>query len=319
MEKLEAGRNYDSHREGDDSWTHAGNAVPVVPLATAAALTLGFSAVELVAGFLGNSLALVGDAGHMATDSAGLIFALIAAALSRKGADSGHSYGHGRIEVLAAFVNGLAMAALVIWLVVEAAGRLADPQPVSGGSVMTVACIGLAINALVAWVLSRGEKTLNTRAAFMHVLGDLLGSLAAISAGALVYFGGQGFAVADPILSFAVCLLLVRSLAGVMKESVQVLIEAVPSCAKIDEVGDALAALPGVVEVHDLHVWTIAPGHGAVTAHLRTRPQADWRSILEEGRSVLAERFGIRHITLQPEFCVRDCSECTEGCRPVSS
>lgn len=315
MEKLEAGRNYNSHREGDDSWTHAGNAVPVVPLATAAALTLGFSAVELVAGFLGNSLALVGDAGHMATDSAGLIFALIAAALSRKGADSGHSYGHGRIEVLAAFVNGLAMAALVIWLVVEAVGRLADPQPVSGGSVMTVACIGLAINALVAWVLSRGEKTLNTRAAFMHVLGDLLGSLAAICAGALVYFGGQRFALADPILSFAVCLLLVKSLWGVLKESVQVLIEAVPSGVKSSEVGDALLALPGVLEVHDLHVWTIAPGHGAVTAHLHTRREADWSGILDEGRRVLGERFGLRHVTLQPEYCTRDCCGCPEECR----
>ena len=318
MDKLAQAGNYQSHHEGDDLWTHAGGAVPVVPLAAAAALTLGFSAVELAAGFFGNSLALMADAGHMATDSAGLIFALIAAALSRKGADSDHSYGHGRIEVLAAFVNGLAMAALVIWLFVEAAGRLADPQPVSGGSVMTVAALGLAINAIVAWVLSRGEETLNTRAAFLHVLGDLLGSLAAISAGALVYFGGQRFALADPILSFVVCLLLVRSLIGVLKESVQVLIEAVPSGVRIDEVGDALAALPGVVEVHDLHVWTIAPGHGAVTAHLRTKPEADWPSILEEGRSALATRFGIRHITLQPEFSAPDSSAGTVN-RPTEA
>ncbi len=222
-------RSYQKHDHGDDAWNHTGESVPVKSLAAASVLTLGFSAVELGAGVMGNSLALIGDAGHMATDSASLLFALLAAAFSRKGADSDHSFGHGRIEVLAAFVNSLAMVVLVGWLFAEAVGRISSPQPVSGGTVMTVAMIGLVINGAVAWVLARGEKTLNTRAAFMHVLGDLLGSLAAISAGALVYFGGESFAIADPILSFAVCLLLVHSLWGVMKESVQVLIEAVRS------------------------------------------------------------------------------------------
>ncbi len=311
-------QNYQRHRSGDDEWVHDGDKVPFFSLAAAAALTLGFSLIELFAGFIGNSLALIGDAGHMATDSMGLVFALAAALLSRKGADAGHSYGHGRIQVLAAFVNSLAMAALVLWLFVQAVGRITDPQPVAGGTVMTVAAIGLVINILVAWVLSRGEKTLNTRAAFMHVLGDLLGSLAAIAAGALVYFGGERFAVADPILSFAVCLLLVKSLWSVLVESVQVLIEAVPEGVSYGEVGDALSAVPGVHEVHDLHVWTITPGHGAVSAHLHVGAQEDFQKVLDEARGMIAQRFGISHVTLQLERCSGQCGGCCgsgEHCR----
>ena len=307
-------RSYQKHDHGDDAWNHTGESVPVKSLAAASVLTLGFSAVELGAGVMGNSLALIGDAGHMATDSASLLFALLAAAFSRKGADSDHSFGHGRIEVLAAFVNSLAMVVLVGWLFAEAVGRISSPQQVSGGTVMTVAMIGLVINGAVAWVLARGEKTLNTRAAFMHVLGDLLGSLAAISAGALVYFGGESFAIADPILSFAVCLLLARSLWFVMKESVQVLIEAVPSGIRYTDVGDALLALEGVREVHDLHVWTIAPGHGAVSAHLHMKAGSDWNRTLAEGREMIARRFGIGHVTLQPEFCSDACGQCARSC-----
>lgn len=304
--------NYAAHSHGDSAYDHSADRVQISVLGVAVALTLGFSIVELVGGWLSNSLALIGDAGHMATDSASLLFALIANLISRKGVDSDHSFGHGRIEVLAAFLNGLVMLGVVCWIFYEAVMRIANPPAVAGGSVMLVAGIGLCINIGVAWSLSRDKKNLNTRAALLHVMGDLLGSVAAIVAGALIYFGGEAFALADPILSFVVGALVLHATYELLKDSSAVLLDAVPENIRYTDVGDALANLPGVRRVHDLHVWTLAPGHGAVSAHLCMSRDVAWDEVLEQARQCIEKRFGIDHITLQPEWddacCDGQCS-----------
>lgn len=308
---------YSDHDAGDSAYNHSAEQVRLSVLGFAVVLTLGFSAVELIGGYYANSLALIGDAGHMATDSASLLFALIANFISRRGADATHSFGHGRIEVLAAFLNGLVMLGVVGWIFYEAVGRLENPPAVAGGSVMVVAVIGLIINIGVAWSLSRDKKNVNTRAALLHVMGDLLGSLAAIAAGALVYFGGEAFALADPILSFFVGLLVLRGTFGVLKESSAVLLDAVPENINYFDVGDALSKIEGVRHVHDLHVWTLAPGHGSVTAHLLMADDVDWKKVLDDARAMLEKEFGIDHITLQPEWGGEQCQwECVQGiCR----
>ncbi|MDO4938021.1 MAG: cation diffusion facilitator family transporter [Sutterellaceae bacterium] len=306
---------YSDHRAGDSHYDHSADRVKLSVLGFAVVLTLGFSVVELVGGYLSNSLALIGDAGHMATDAASLLFALIANWISRKGVDANHSFGHGRIEVLAAFLNGLVMLGVVFWIFWEAVVRLDEPPAVAGGSVMIVAVIGLLINIGVAWSLSRDKKNLNTRAALLHVMGDLLGSVAAILAGALIYFGGESFAIADPLLSFGVGALVLHSTWGVLKESSAVLLDAVPGDVNYYDVGEALSRLEGVKRVHDLHVWTLAPGHGAMSAHLCMKEGVDWEKVLDDARDMIEKRFGIDHVTLQPEWhtehkCSGSCGEC---------
>lgn len=293
--------NYSGHESGDSSYNHSADKVKLSVLGFAVALTLTFSLVELVGGYWANSLALISDAGHMVTDSASLFFALVANLISRKGVDHDHSFGHGRVEVLAAFLNGLVMLGVVAWIFHEAWERMHEAPAVAGGTVMLVAVVGMLINILVAWSLSRDQKNVNTRAALIHVMGDLLGSVAAIVAGALIYFGGPSFALADPVLSVLVGCLVLHATWGVLRDSSAVLLDAVPEDVNYYDVGVALGKLYGVREVHDLHVWTIAPGHGAVMAHLRMEPSADWSETLNEARSMLMKDFGIDHVTLQPE------------------
>ena len=193
------------------------------------------------------------------------------------------------------------MLGVVVWIFVQAAIRVADPPQVQGGVVMGIALVGLLMNVAVIGSLSRDKKNMNTRAALLHVAGDLMGSVAAIAAGALVYFGGPEFSVVDPILSVLVGLLLLRATYSIFKESVPVLLDAVPEGVDYNAVGDALAQIPGVKEVHDLHVWTMAPGHSAISAHLHTDAEENWDAMLAVARRTLSERFGIDHITLQPE------------------
>ena len=299
-DNLEKDRAFSSHGLGDSLYDHATRQVKASVLGLAVLLTLGFSAVELVGGLLSNSLALIGDAGHMATDAASLLFALVANWLAREGADSHHSFGHARIEVLAAFVNALVMFIVLGWICYEAIDRLTNPHEVSGGSVMLIATIGLLVNVAVAWSLSRDKKNVNTRAALVHVLGDLFGSVAAIVSGAVIYFGGP--VEVDPILSLLICVLVAHAAWGVLKETVPVMLDAVPEGVKYEEVGDAIAAIPGVLSVHDLHVWVMSPGYSAITAHLRIDSHRSWPLILEAIRKHVKERFNIDHVALQPEW-----------------
>ncbi len=291
---------YSRHGSGDSAYDHSADRVKTSVLGLAILLTLGFSAVELIAGFIGNSLALIGDAGHMVTDSLSLLFALVANIYSRQGADEDHSFGHGRMEALAAFVNGLVMAGVIVWIVYEAAQRLTNPQPVSGGTVMGVALVGLLVNVGVAWSLSRDRKNVNTRAALLHVIGDLLGSVAAMLAGFIVWMGGPS--AADPVLSFIVAALLTHATWEILRDSSRVLLDALPEGVELKEVGDAIAAVPGVLFVHDLHVWTMAPAHAAVQVHVHIEEPEKWPEILETVRERIRSRFGIDHISVQPEW-----------------
>ena len=288
------------HHDGDSTYTHQSRATGARPLAIAVALTLGYALIELAGGLWSGSLALLADAGHMATDSAALLFALAANIIARRPVSDRHSFGLARVEVIAAFVNALAMLAVVAWIFYEAIDRLRAPVPVQGLGVFLIAAVGLVINVLVAWSLSRDRENVNTRAAFIHVLGDLLGSVAAITAGIIIWFGGP--LMVDPLLSMFVAALILRSTFGVLKETTLVLMDSVPEGVDYREVGKALARIPGVKSVHDLHVWSMVPGRTALSAHVLVDHIDHWPVILAEARRILAARFHIDHATLQPEW-----------------
>jgi len=272
-------------------------------LIVALALTAGFAVVEAIGGWMAGSLALLSDAGHMITDAAALGLALFADAVSRRPASSRASYGYGRAEVLAAFVNAIAMLAVVALIGIEAIRRLLEPSPVAGGTVTVIAAVGLAVNLVAAWVLSSaGGSSFNTRGALLHVMGDLLGSLAALVAGGVIM--ATGWMPIDPVLSLAVALLILRSTWQLLKQSTGVLMESVPRHLDFDAIGRSLAALPGVSDVHDLHIWNMSAEEVALSAHLSIARGDDWPALLAQARRVLASDYNIRHATLQPTWPV---------------
>ena len=266
----------------------------------ALALTGGFAAVEAIGGWLAGSLALISDAGHMVTDAASFVVALFAIALARRPASERASYGYARAEVLAAFVNALAMLALIVWITVEAVRRLLAPSPVSGAAVMIVAAGGMAVNVVVAFMLSRSGGGINARGALLHVFGDLLGSVAALLAGAVIYV--TGWMPIDPILSLVVALLILRSTFLLLRQSGSVLMEQVPAHLSYDEIGRALAAQAGITGVHDLHVWNMSAECVALSAHVRLEDGSAWLRVLASAQRMLDDQFGIEHVTLQPSW-----------------
>ena len=261
-------------------------------------VTGGFAVVEVIGGWYAHSLALISDAGHMATDAAALFVGLLAARLARRPASVSKSYGYGRAEVIGAFVNGLTMLAVVVWIMVEAVSRALQPQPVAGLWVVGIAAAGLVVNLAVLVMLSHGHSTLNSRAAMLHVLGDLLGSVAAIVAGAVVAF--TGWTLIDPLLSVAVALLILRSTWRLLMDSVNVLMEAVPPGVDYQAVERRLTTIHGVTALHDLHVWQMGSEGRALSAHLLISGHEQWPRVLEEARAVLRREFDVGHVTLQP-------------------
>jgi cobalt-zinc-cadmium efflux system protein len=262
-------------------------------------VTFVYAFVELTGGLWSGSLALVSDAGHMFSDSIALAFAAIAAWLARRPASLRHSYGWARAEVIGAMINCMIMLGIIVMLVVEAVQRLLAPQPVIAGGVMLIALIGLVVNIVVAFILSRGERSMNARAALLHVMGDLLSSVAALIAGAVIY--ATGWLLIDPILSLFIAALILVSTLRLLRDTLHVLMEAVPASVDLAQIGKALAKVPGVASVHDLHVWGITPENMALSAHLDVDDLAGWAAILGAARMVLHDRFGIDHVTLQPE------------------
>lgn len=297
-------QNHDSthlhaHLDGDAQHAHFNEHRSQSALAVALAMTLGFAVVEVVAGFMANSLALISDAGHMVTDAAALGLALMAQLIAKRRPSARYSFGFGRAEALAAFVNGLAMLLVVGWIVFEAAQRFSAPVPVQGRTVLIVAAIGLAVNVLVAWSLSRDKDSMNARAALVHVLGDLLGSVAALIAGGVIM--ATGWMQIDPILSLLVSLLILKSTVGVLRESFHHLMEGVPDSADYAQIGADLATVPGVLSVHDLHVWEMSPGQPALIGHLEINDLQEWPQILHNVKAMLLAKHKIDHITLQAE------------------
>ena len=267
-------------------------------LGIALILTLGFSVVELIAGWRAGSLALMADAGHMVTDGAALGLSAFAAWLASLPPSRRHTYGLGKAELLAALINALSMLVVVFFIGWEAWQRLQSPGLIDGATVGVVALIGLVINLAVAWILSRGEQNLNVRAALLHVMGDALGSVAAIVAGGVIYF--TGWTPIDPLLSLLIGGLILSSSVRLLKEALHGTLDGVPAHIDLDDLGRRLAGVPGVREVHDLHVWPIGAERLALSAHVRLENLAGWPQILDQ-LSEIAEHQGIEHVTFQPE------------------
>jgi cobalt-zinc-cadmium efflux system protein len=265
----------------------------------ATGLTLAFAAVEAGVGYWSNSLALLGDAGHMVTDAGALILAAIAARVARRPASLQHSYGFGRAEVVAALANALIMLILALALLFGALRRLQAPEPVAGGMVLLVAAVGLVFNLGVLALLLRGQRTLNIRAAVLHVAGDALGSVVALLSGLVIL--ATGWTRIDPLLTLVICALLLAGSVRVLREGLQIVMEGVPGHLDLAIVGRAMAAVPGVRGIHDLHIWTLSSGHIALSAHVDLDTLEEWPRLLAGLRQLLAERFEIHHVTLQPE------------------
>lgn len=262
-------------------------------------LTAGFSVVEAVSGWLASSLALLGDAGHMASDASALGIAAIAAVLARRPPSDRHSYGLLRIEIVAALINGLFMLLVVFFIAWHAIERLQSPQPVQGGMVMIVAGLGLMLNVFLALLLHGGDDSLNTRAALLHVMGDLLGSVAALVAGLVIYI--TGWMPIDPLLSLLICILILVSSFSLLRDVLHVIMEGVPNGLVLPQVGQSMAAVDGVESIHDLHIWTLSSGVVSLSAHVVVSDIQQWQAVLDALRSVLHAQYGIDHVTLQPE------------------
>ena len=267
-------------------------------LAVALALTASYTVVEVVGGLFAGSLALLADAVHMLSDNVALAVALVALWLATKPATPERSYGFKRAEVLAALANGVMLVALAIWIFVEAARRLRDPGEVLGSWMLAIALVGLAVNAAAGLVLSRARRdSINVEAAFRHVFADLLGSLGVAIAAVVIL--ATGWVEADPVVSILIGLLVLASAWSILRDSTEILLESTPRGIDADALGRRLASAQGVVEVHDLHVWTITSGFPALSAHILVLPGEDCHGRRRELERLLHDEFGIEHTTLQ--------------------
>jgi len=269
-------------------------------------LTAGFMLVEAFAGFLSGSLALLADSGHMLTDAASLGIAWGAAHFGKKSADHARSFGYRRLEVLAAWINGISLIAIVALIVREAVLRLMHPVPIGAGMMLGVAVIGLAVNLACFRILHAGASTINIRAALLHVAGDILGSIAAIIAAAVISM--TGFAAIDPLLSLLVAGLIAWSAWDILKRTTHVLMEGTPEGFSPDTITKRLAeGIPGVVDVHHIHAWAITPETPILTLHLRLCEGSDTEAVLASAKEILHREFGFSHTVIQPEYT--DCPD----------
>jgi cobalt-zinc-cadmium efflux system protein len=269
-------------------------------LTTALVLVAGLMAAELAAGAVAHSLALLADAGHMLTDCAALAFALVAVTMAARPATGRWTFGYSRLEILAAQANGITLVLLALWIVWSAAHRLADPHDVRGGLVLAVALGGAVVSLAAGAVLARGSKeSLNVRGAFLHLLTDVAAFGAAALAGGLILV--TGWNRFDPLASLAVAALMLWSGWRLIRDSTAVFLERAPAEIDPEVIGRALVRERDVVEVHDLHVWTVTSGFPALSAHVLVAPNADCHGARRRLERTLADRFGITHTTLQVE------------------
>ncbi len=300
-----------SHDHAGHSHDHAHHlseaASGEIRIALAAVLTGGFMLVEVVGGYLAGSLALMADAGHMLSDFASLCLAWIGFRIARRPADGQRTYGFRRFSVLAAFVNGLALFAVAAWIVFEAAMRLSQPHPVLAGPMLWIAIGGLVVNAIAFGILHGGDRdNLNMRGALLHVLGDLLGSVAAIVAAATILL--TGWTPADPILSVFVALIILRSAWSLTRQAGHILLEGTPAHLDIDLVSRDLADhVPGVLDIHHAHAWSIDERQPMMTLHARITEEASGPAIVVLIKQRLRDVHGVGHATVEIESA--DCSD----------
>ena len=267
-------------------------------LTLALVLVAGLMAGEIVAGMIGHSLALLADAGHMFTDAAALAFALIASAMAARPAAGRWTFGYSRLEILAAQANGITLGLLALWIVWSAVHRLVDPRDVHGGLVLVVALAGAVVSLVASLVLARASRdSLNVRAAFVHVATDVAAFGATALAGGLIL--ATGWNRLDPIASLAVAALMIWSSVQLLRESTAIFLERAPEDADPEAIGQALVAEADVVEIHDLHIWTVTSGFPALSAHVLVAPDADCHAARRRLERTLADRFGLSHTTLQ--------------------
>jgi cobalt-zinc-cadmium efflux system protein len=270
------------------------------PVRVALLITASVLVVEVAGGLLSRSLALLADAGHMLTDVAALGLGLFAFWLSARPPSARRTFGWRRFEIFAAFLNGVALWVIAALVGTEAFKRLQSPPPVKAGLMLAVAAFGLAANVLVGAILFRGRKTnMNVRGAFLHVVGDALGSLGVLAAALLISWTGS--TVWDPLVSAIVCLIILWSSALLIRDSFRVFMEGTPAHLDLAEIRAVLAALDGIADVHDLHVWTITSGFVSLSAHLAVRAGTDGKEVLRRAHDAISSRFGILHSTFQIE------------------
>jgi cobalt-zinc-cadmium efflux system protein len=269
-------------------------------LRTALALILTFMVAEVVAGILASSLALLSDAAHMLTDAAALALSLTAARLASRPARGAMTYGLGRAEILSAQANGVTLLVLALLIVYGSIRRIVSPPDVEGGTVLVVALVGIVVNLLASHVLARGsgpQRSLNVEGSYRHVLTDLYGFISTALAAIVILT--TGFRRADPIASLLIAALMLRAAYGLLVASGRVFMEAAPSGLDPEQIGNSLASRPGVVEVHDLHVWEVTSGFPALSAHIVVRSGDDCHERRRELQRLLEDRFGLKHVTLQ--------------------
>ena len=293
------------HHDHDHEHAHGHGHAPTVSsnnervVLTGFVLTAGFMLVEVVGGVLSGSLALIADAGHMLTDAAALLLAWVGFRIGRRASDARRTFGYMRFEVLAGLINALTLFALVAWIVWEAIRRLRMPGEVLAGPMLAVAVVGLLVNCLVFWILHRGDQAhVNIKGATLHVLGDLLGSVAAIVAALVIHF--TGWMAIDPILSVLVCLLILRSAWALLRGAFHILMEGTPPDVDIAVLRrHLLDAVPGVAAVDHVHVWSITSGRVLATLELGLADGAEPARVVPAVKRALAERFAIEHSTVE--------------------
>jgi cobalt-zinc-cadmium efflux system protein len=275
-------------------------------LLVALSITGLMTIVELAGGLISNSLALIGDAGHMFTDTLALGLSLFALNLAKRPASQTKTYGYYRAEILAALVNGTILVLVSGYIFYEAYHRFVEPPEVRGGLMLIVAAIGLAANVVGISVLrSAGSRNLNVKGAFLHMWSDTLSSVGVIAAGAIIFVTGR--TIADPIISIIIGVLILRGAGGLVWESINILLEAVPKNLDVSRINDAIRKIKGVRDIHDVHLWAITSGMYAMSCHLLIEDQmvSNCTQIVDEVNRMLSQEFGISHSTVQLE-----CEEC---------
>jgi cobalt-zinc-cadmium efflux system protein len=290
-----------SHAHGHSHHHHAADGSQK-GLLIALLITSGIMLLEFFGGLFTNSLALLSDSGHMLSDAVSLLLSLIAIRFAMKPASPRKTYGFYRFEILAAFFNGITLFAIALFIMWEAVHRFANPPVVASGTMMWIACIGLLANLLSAWSLMRKgdvKNNLNLRSAYLHILGDALGSIGAIVAGLLMLL--FSWYMADAIISVAVSLLILKSAWSLIQHTVHILMEGTPASINQFEVKQALESIEGVIEIHDLHIWTITSGMDSLSCHLLIEDQYDGQALLQKAIQLLEQDFQIQHSTIQIE------------------